>query len=184
MKNAKRMMAVIAASGLVLGAMPGIANAQSAELGLNLGGGLGSSGAGAGGGLDLGAALGSTAPATPASGSLADFGSAAEGETGGDVATGSLGSITGSLDPEEGDDFDFAGSLEGLFDFESGSAGSADETTPVDPPATPAPGAGGSVADLNLDTETLLALGSLAGAGIAIGIAVNGGIELPALPTL
>ncbi|WP_200837418.1 hypothetical protein, partial [Dietzia psychralcaliphila] len=65
MKNTKRMIAVIAASGLALGSMPGVANAQSAGLNLDLGTALGSSGpdASLGGlGLDLGLALGSTGP--------------------------------------------------------------------------------------------------------------------------
>lgn len=49
MKNSKRMIAVIAASGLALGSMPGVANAQdSSLLDLNLGTGL------LGGSVDLG----------------------------------------------------------------------------------------------------------------------------------
>ncbi|MBB1049375.1 hypothetical protein, partial [Dietzia cercidiphylli] len=70
MKNSKRMMAVIAASGLALGTMPGVANAQSVELGLGLGAALGSGELA----LDLGAALGSTMPEplpTPGTGSAA-----------------------------------------------------------------------------------------------------------------
>ncbi|MDJ0423007.1 hypothetical protein QNA14_10740, partial [Dietzia kunjamensis] len=107
MKNSKRMMAVIAASGLVLGGMPGIANAQgtgSAELGLNLGGALGSGELA----LDLGLALGSDATELPdledlptgsdglLSGSTGedapDFGSITEGSTGEDAPD--FGSIT------------------------------------------------------------------------------------------
>ncbi|WP_227022135.1 hypothetical protein, partial [Dietzia maris] len=87
MKNAKRMMAVIAASGLALGSMPGIANAQgSAELGVNLGAALGSGDLA----LDLALDLGSDAADLPDPG---------------DLPTGSLGELTepgGSLDPDTG----------------------------------------------------------------------------------
>ncbi|WP_206685259.1 hypothetical protein, partial [Dietzia sp. DQ11-44] len=75
MKNSKRMMAVIAASGLALGSMPGVANAQgSAELGVDLGAALGSGELA----LNLGLALGSDAadlpdPGTLPSGSLAEL---------------------------------------------------------------------------------------------------------------
>ena len=52
MKNQKRMVAVIAASGLALGSMPGIASAQSVEIGLGVGAEVGS--------VAVGVALGST----------------------------------------------------------------------------------------------------------------------------
>ncbi|MBS7549340.1 hypothetical protein, partial [Dietzia massiliensis] len=89
MKNTKRMLAVIAASGLALGAMPGVANAQgtgSAELGVNLGAALGSGELA----LDLGLALGSEEADLPDPGTL---------------PSGSLAELTepgGSLDPDTG----------------------------------------------------------------------------------
>ena len=61
MKNQKRMLAVIAASGLALGSLPGVANAQetgSLGLGLDLAVNAGSVDVG----VDLGVALGSLAP--------------------------------------------------------------------------------------------------------------------------
>ncbi|MBC7307989.1 MAG: hypothetical protein H5T80_13920, partial [Dietzia sp.] len=54
MKNTKRMLAVIAASGLALGTMPGVANAQSVEAGLGLGLAAGSVALGLGLGLEAG----------------------------------------------------------------------------------------------------------------------------------
>ncbi|MFN7242393.1 MAG: hypothetical protein ACK4M5_03935, partial [Dietzia cercidiphylli] len=88
MKNSKRMMAVIAASGLALGSMPGVANAQgSADLGLGLGVALGDS---LELGVDLAAGLGS-AGAPGGTNSL-------EGVTGSLTAPGgSLDEATGSL---------------------------------------------------------------------------------------
>ncbi|MGX1768456.1 hypothetical protein ACWIE7_09125 [Dietzia sp. NPDC055343] len=308
MKNSKRMIAVIAASGLALGSLPGVANAQSAELGLGVAANLGSADLG----VDLGLALGSIEPSdlpdlkpdTGSLGSLGDVTGSADdietlpapgtsslgdltedsgssegsngegsngGETGGDAGTdgtGSLGSLTDSLEPENGTEFDLLGSLEEMFagssdatdtenpntgsgegsngssdegagddndsgDIDSGSLGSSapedddntdendffgsltdtlgslssgsdggeeneedslfgsledifsgssegsnGEETP-DPGANnqETPGSGGEI-----DAGTLLALGSLAGAGIAIGIAVNGGVNLPPLP--
>ena len=317
MKNSKRMIAVIAASGLALGSLPGVANAQSAELGLGVAANLGSADLG----VDLGLALGSIDAAdlpdlepdtgslgslgdvtgsaddtetlpTPGTSSLGDLtedsgsseGSNGEGsngdETGGDAGTdgtGSLGSLTDSLEPENGTEFDLLGSLEEMFagssdatdtenpntgsgegsngssdegagdDNDSGSIGSGSlgssapeddnntdendffgsltdmlgslssgsddgeeneedslfgsledifsgsseggsgsegsEGTDGEEPPVPGtgndetPGSGGEI-----DAGTLLALGSLAGAGIAIGIAVNGGVNLPPLP--
>ncbi|MEH6820581.1 MAG: hypothetical protein V7706_11620, partial [Dietzia psychralcaliphila] len=109
MKNTKRMIAVIAASGLALGAMPGVANAQgSAELGLNLGAALGSAELA----LDLGLALGSDATELP---DLED------------LPTGSDGLSSASTDADG--DLDL-GSLTDPFD--SLSAGSTDEDGELD----------------------------------------------------
>ncbi|MEH6380515.1 MAG: hypothetical protein V7768_02205, partial [Dietzia cercidiphylli] len=111
MKNTKRMLAVIAASGLALGSMPGVANAQgSAELGLNLGAALGSAELG----LELGAALGSTAPD--------DLPTIPE-----ELPTGSDGLSSGSTD--EAGQLDL-GSVTDPFD--SLSAGSTDEAGDLD----------------------------------------------------
>jgi hypothetical protein len=104
MKNAKRMMAVIAASGLALGSMPGIANAQgSAELGVNLGAALGSGDLA----LDLAVDLGSEASDLPTVDELPPSSLGELTEPGGslDPDTGSLAELTepgGSLDPDTG----------------------------------------------------------------------------------
>src|SRR5699024_4802066 len=58
MKNSKRMLAVIAASGLALGSLPGVAQAQSVEIGLGVGAVVGSAALGAGLGLDAGSSGG------------------------------------------------------------------------------------------------------------------------------
>ena len=136
MKNSKRMMAVIAASGLALGSMPGVASAQSVEAGLGLGLAAGSVALGLGIGLEAGSA----------------------GDVPGSSAiTGSLDKVTGSA---EGDN----GSLKGdSLDKLTGSAGKGSSDN----------GSG-----------TILALGSLAGAGIGIGIIVAGGVNLPPLPEI
>ncbi|MBB1022662.1 hypothetical protein G6030_15440 [Dietzia sp. E1] len=260
MKNSKRMMAVIAASGLVLGGMPGIANAQtgseglldlnlgvnvgdSVELGVDLG--LGSLGLDEADLVEFPDLAGSLDAATDASGSsdldtgsenldddvigdLIDAGSA-EGGSGsasnddgntedgnsgsanagsgsasnddedaeeGDIPTGSLGSITdglGSADDEtEDEDEETPGSLEDLFGTGSASSsdtgsGSADEGNDEDDEI---PGEDGDEDEtsgdgsVELNAETVLAVGSLAAAGIAAGIAVSGGVDLPALPAV
>ena len=74
MKNQKRMIAVIAASGLALGSMPGVANAQSVEIGIGVSAVVGS--------VALGAALGSTGDVD------------SSGGTGSDQLTGSLDKLT------------------------------------------------------------------------------------------
>ena len=205
MKNAKRMMAVIAASGLALGSMPGIANAQgSAELGVNLGAALGSGDLA----LDLAVDLGSEASDLPTvdelppsslgeltepggsldpdTGSLAeltepggsldpDTGSLAElTEPGGSLTTltGSLTELTepgGSLDPDTGLLNTFvAGSVEA---FEAGSSNLGSNGTDTD-------------IFLGSDAAGLATIGSLAVAGIGIGLAVSGGVNLPPLPEI
>ena len=200
MKNSKRMMAVIAASGLALGSMPGVANAQgSAELGLNLGAALGSAELG----LELGAALGSTAPgdlptipgdlptgsdglssgSTDADGNL-DLGSLTEGSTGDNAPD--FGSITeGSTDADGNLDLGSLGSITDPFD--SLSAGSTDADGNLDLGSlTGGTGSDFGSGDINVpgsgtgsDAGTILALGSLAGAGIGIGLIVSGGVNLP-----
>ena len=64
MKNQKRMIAVIAASGLALGSMPGVANAQSVEIGIGVSAVVGS--------VALGAALGSTGDVDSSGGTGSD----------------------------------------------------------------------------------------------------------------
>ncbi|MBB0992636.1 hypothetical protein G6009_14830 [Dietzia sp. SLG510A3-30A2] len=224
MKNAKRMMAVIAASGLALGSMPGIANAQGSEglldlnldlvvgqsvdLGVNLG--LGSLGVdpseltagefpaltgslddldGAGsddlaaGSDDFGPALEEALEAGSAGGSgsdtmLAGTGSdeltAGSTDEAGDLDFGSL--TAGSTD--EAGDLDF-GSLESITDsFDSLSAGSTDEAGDLDF------GSDGTDIFLGSDAAGLATIGSLAAAGIGIGLAVSGGVNLPPLPEI
>ncbi|MFI8696433.1 hypothetical protein ACIGHA_16330, partial [Dietzia maris] len=114
MKNAKRMMAVIAASGLALGSMPGIANAQGSEglLDLNLDLVVGQS-------VDLGVNLGL--------GSL--------GVDPSELTAGEFPALTGSLDDLDGagsDDLaagsdDFGPALEEA--LEAGSAGGSGSDT-------------------------------------------------------
>src|SRR5699024_12500245 len=67
----RRMLAVIAASGLALGSLPGVAQAQSVEIGLGVGAVVGSAALGAGLGLDAGSSGGDA----PDLGSLTDGGS-------------------------------------------------------------------------------------------------------------
>ncbi|MBB0996938.1 hypothetical protein G6024_07470, partial [Dietzia maris] len=77
MNNSKRMLAVIAAAGLAMGTLPGVANAQgSAELGVDLGAALGSGDLA----LDLAVDLGSDTAGLPDAG---------------DLPAGSLGDLTG-----------------------------------------------------------------------------------------
>ena len=107
MKNSKRMLAVVAASGLVLGGLPGVANAQSEELlDLNLNLNIGDS---VGLGVDLG--LGSLG-VNPGELDPEDF----------PALTGSLGDLedAGSSDLASGSD-DFGPALEEA--LEAGSSG-------------------------------------------------------------
>lgn len=267
MKNTKRMLAVIAASGLALGAMPGVANAQGSEdlLDLNLNLGLGDSlGLGVELGLgslgidpteldpiefpelsgslaDLQGATGSDDLAAGsdnlegAIGEIADAGSAggngsssqgsndqgSNGDEGDDNSGSSQGSnqegsnnqgsnngtdgqlSSGSLTPNpgtgDGDDEEedapgFLGSLEDIFSgsSEAGSDNGSgsdegtedDDEVPGDDEDEDAPTFGSGDINVNgsLGTEEIMMLGSLAGAGIAVGLAVQGGVTLPPLP--
>ncbi|ODQ93142.1 hypothetical protein BFG51_15135 [Dietzia alimentaria] len=192
------MMAVIAASGLALGSMPGIANAQGSEglLDLNLDLVVGQS-------VDLGVNLGLgslgvdpselTAGEFPAlTGSLDDldgagsddlaagsddFGPALEealeaGSAGGSGSDTMLAG-TGSDELTEGST-DEAGDL----DFGSLTAGSTDEAGDLDF------GSDGTDIFLGSDAAGLATIGSLAAAGIGIGLAVSGGVNLPPLPEI
>ncbi|MBB1028560.1 hypothetical protein G6026_12890 [Dietzia sp. DQ11-38-2] len=256
MKNSKRMIAVIAASGLALGTMPGVANAQegSALLDLGLGTEL------LGGSIDLGLDLfvGSAGEDGPLTGSLegvsdslgtdsldpASLGTGSDSDslgtdsldpaslgTGSDsdsldtgsltalidsIATGSasgseeLGSLsdslgtgsdsdslgTDSLDPASlgtGSDSDSldTGSLTEIF---TGSDAGSDDMGSLAEIFTGSSELGSGEINLgsiiegseagggSVDPATLLALGSLAAGGIAIGLAVSGGVNLPPLP--
>ena len=96
MKNAKRMIAVIAASGLALGAMPGVANAQGSDiLDLDLGTGL------LGGSIDVGldVFVGSAGADSPLTGSLEGV-AAGSGEGSSELPTDSLGTASDELDTE------------------------------------------------------------------------------------
>ncbi|MFN3338670.1 MAG: hypothetical protein ACK40Z_03145 [Dietzia sp.] len=270
MKNTKRMIAVIAASGLALGTMPGVANAQGGSTLLDLGLGtellggsvdlgvdlfVGSTGA-EGGSLEAGSLEGVTGSLEGGSadggsleaGSLAEgsgeggsleAGSLAEGSGEGGSLTGLLAAITagsangsmesGSLEPGSLDAASAEGSLEagslaegsgeggsleaGSLAEGSGEGGSleAGSLTGLLAAITAGSGEGGSLeagslaegsselgsGDLNLgsiisgseggagsDAGTLLALGSLAAAGIGIGLVVSGGVNLPPLPAI
>ncbi|MDZ4233822.1 MAG: hypothetical protein U1C73_08670, partial [Dietzia sp.] len=112
MKNSKRMIAVIAASGLALGTMPGVANAQSELLDLNLGTGL------LGGSVDLGLDLfvGSTGAESPLTGSLEGISGSLDAEDG--SLSDLTGSASGSLDAEDGSLSDLTGSASGSLDAE------------------------------------------------------------------
>ena len=182
MKNAKRMMAVIAASGLALGSMPGIANAQGSEglLDLNLDLVVGQS-------VDLGVNLGL--------GSL--------GVDPAELTAGEFPALTGSLDDLDGagsDDLaagsdDFGPALEEA--LEAGSAGGSgsdtmlagtgsDELTEgsTDEAGDLDFGSDGTDIFLGSDAAGLATIGSLAAAGIGIGLAVSGGVNLPPLPEI
>lgn len=124
--------------------------------------------------------------------------SASEGSNGdaseGNLSSGSLtpNSGTGSDDDSTDDDsFDFLGSLEEAFGSDdTGSdngdtgSGSNDEGTNEDEGEDDDDDEAVIVNSTELDAEVLLAVGSLAAAGIAAGIAVNGGINLPPLPAI
>lgn len=92
MKNSKRMLAVIAASGLALGSLPGVANAQSAELGINLGAAVGSGEFA----LDLAIGLGSSAADLPSLEDLPTGSDALEGALEGALGSSNGGGNTGS----------------------------------------------------------------------------------------
>ena len=253
MKNMKRMVAVIAASGLALGAMPGVANAQSELLGLDLDLLNGSIG------VDLGAVLGSSEGGSTELPALSDsLGSGSDSLPTDSLGTGSDGLPTDSLDPASlgtgsdslpTDSLDPAslgtgsdslptdslgeGSSEGSLDtgsltslsadlptdslgdgstelpalsdslgsgsdsesLDPASLGTGSDSLPTDSLGTGSEGLGseaggsttvieGSLDSGSLGAEEILALGSLAGAGIAIGLIVSGGVNLPALPGL
>ncbi|MDJ0423006.1 hypothetical protein QNA14_10735, partial [Dietzia kunjamensis] len=96
-----------------------------------------------------------------------DFGSITEGSTGEDAPD--LGSITGSLSTI------ITGSVDAL-NAGSSNLGSGDVIVDGSLPESGS-GAGS-------DAGTLLALGSLAGAGIGLGLVVSGGVNLPPLPEI
>ena len=260
MKNSKRMLAVIAATGLALGAMPGVANAQegSALLDLDLGTDL------IGGSIDLGLDLfvGSTGAESPLTASLEGIGGEGSselptdslgegsselptdslGEGSSELPAGSLTNITGSLTELPAGSDDLGGSLEEFgteslgegssdldlgsvtegssdldlgsvtegssdLDFGSVTEGSSDlDFGSVTEGSSELPGAGsldsileaietgssnvgsgdiiveGSLGDSGSDSEDIMTLGSLAAVSIGIGLAVSGGVNLPALP--
>ncbi|RBA33626.1 hypothetical protein DQ226_12120 [Dietzia maris] len=178
MKNSKRMMAVIAASGLALGSMPGVANAQSVEIGIGVGAVVGS--------VALGAALGSTGDVD------------SSGGTGSDQLTGSLDKIaTGSgSGSKDAGSTELKGSLDEIVTGSgSGSkgAGSTELKGSLDEIATGSSGNGSKTGDsvTNIagsgggsDAGALLAVGSLAAGSIGLGLAISGGVNLPALPEI
>ena len=144
MKNQKRMIAVIAASGLALGSMPGVANAQSVEIGIGVSAVVGS--------VALGAALGSTGDVD------------SSGGTGSDQLTGSLDKLTtgsGSGSKDAGST-ELKGSLDKLATGSSGNGSKAgDSVTSI----------AGSEAGAILAVGSLAA-GSI-GLGLAISGGVN-----------
>jgi len=105
-----------------------------------------------------------------------DFGSLTEGSTdeAGDLDFGSLESITDSFDSLSAGSTDEAGDL----DFGSLTAGSTDEAGDLDF------GSDGTDIFLGSDAAGLATIGSLAAAGIGIGLAVSGGVNLPPLPEI
>ena len=129
MKNQKRMVAVIAASGLALGSMPGIASAQSVEIGLGVGAEVGS--------VAVGVALGSTGDVDSSGGTgsgqlagsledLFDGGSSNGGSSNGGSSNGGSsngGSSNGGS--SNGGSSGLTGSLEDLFDGGSSNGGSS-----------------------------------------------------------
>ena len=189
MNNKKRMIAVIAASGLALGSMTGVANAQGSA-GLDLGLNLGANGSLGDLGVDLGVALGSTAPEpgadpgslTEATGSLTS-GSEGEGDEPGSLET-ALGSLTGPTS-----------SLASLTGSASGENSSLSTLTGSATEGSSNLGSGdidlGSVIEGSSDFGSgsgfvgpLLALGSLAAIGVGVGMASSGGSNIPGLPPL
>ncbi|MCT2097772.1 hypothetical protein M3E00_04095 [Dietzia cinnamea] len=174
MKNQKRMIAVIAASGLALGSMPGVANAQSVEIGIGVSAVVGS--------VALGAALGSTGDVD------------SSGGTGSDQLTGSLDKLTtgsGSGSKDAGST-ELKGSLDKLATGSgSGSkdAGSTELKGSLDKLATGSSGngskAGDSVTNIpGSEAGAILAVGSLAAGSIGLGLAISGGVNLPPLPAI
>ena len=209
MKNSKRMIAVVAASGLAMGTLPGVANAQSVEIGIGVGAVVGS--------VALGAALGSTGDVDSSGGASSlpgldsdslgtdslgegssDLGSVTDslGEGSSDLGSvtdslgegsSDLGSVTDSLGEGSSDlgsvtDSLGAGSLGDILGELTGSASGSGEGGGSDF------GSGDIIVDGSgegsLDAGTVLALGSLAAAGIGIGLAVSGGVNLPPLPEI
>ncbi|MDV7999649.1 hypothetical protein R4P08_00165, partial [Rhodococcus sp. IEGM 1408] len=110
--------------------------------------------------------------ADPATGSASDSS---------DPATGSLATLTGSVsdsaDPATGSASDSSDPATGSLATLTGSA--ADGTGSGDSVTNITGSANGST-----DPATLLTLGSLAAAGIGIGIVVSGGVNLPPLPQI
>ncbi|NLD85639.1 MAG: hypothetical protein GX636_06970 [Actinomycetales bacterium] len=141
MKNMKRMVAVIAASGLALGTLPGVANAQSELLGLDLDLLNGSIG------LDVGAVLGSEGgasselpqlPTDSLSGGSEGLNteSLSGGSEGGSLNTESLSggseglnteSLSGGSESGSGEGSLDAGSLTGILESLTGSASGSGE---------------------------------------------------------
>ena len=195
MKNSKRMIAVVAASGLAMGTLPGVANAQSVEIGIGVGAVVGS--------VALGAALGSTGDVDSSGGASSlpgldsdSLGTDSLGEGSSDLGSvtdslgegsSDLGSVTDSLGEGSSDlgsvtDSLGAGSLGDILGELTGSASGSGEGGGSDF------GSGDIIVDGSgegsLDAGTVLALGSLAAAGIGIGLAVSGGVNLPPLPEI
>lgn len=182
MKNQKRMLAVIAASGLALGSLPGVANAQTGSLGLglDLAVNLGSADVG----VDLGVALGSVEPEalptipTPGEGTFGSLGDITGSAGDGDPApaptpgTSSLGSLIPDSEPTPG-----------------GSSGSGDEepapgsSSGSDEPDSASAEAKGSLQDvlgsLGLPQNRDELQGSLEGLGGSSGEGSNGESETP-----
>ena len=172
MKNQKRLVAVIAASGLALGSMPGVANAQSVEIGIGVGAVVGS--------VALGAALGSTGDVDSSGGSGS-----------GDLDLGSLtdlGSVTDSLGGSGSGDLDLGsvtGSLESIIDsITAGSSNLGSSGNTIVGSVAEIVGSSSDSLGSGSNAGAILAIGSLAAVGVGVHSVANAGVQLPPLPAI